>query len=143
MQRQPQRVLQPLPLPLRQYLELDQLPAPTYKVPSLVSLPGPADDGFKAGLVAAHEWLHSRIAYQLQQLASANVSTKMLALWLLALPFIMLAAAVYQQAATVSFKEAMYKVRHLGVFSTMAVATARARTHGRCTPDTCMLNVSP
>lgn len=31
-QRQPQRVLQPLPLPLRQHLELDQLPAPTYKV---------------------------------------------------------------------------------------------------------------
>lgn len=111
MQRQPQRVLQPLPLPLRQHLELDQLPAPTYKVPSLVSLPGPADDGLTASVVAAQEWLHSRIAYQLQQLASANVSTKVLALWLLALPFIMLAAAFYQRAAEVSFKEAMYKVR--------------------------------
>lgn len=81
------------------------------QVPSLVSLPGPAEDGSVASsLIAAQEWLHSRIAYQLQQLASANVSTKVLALWLLALPFIMLAAALYQQAATVSFREAMYKV---------------------------------
>lgn len=111
MQRQPQRVLQPLPLPLRQYLELDQLPAPTYKVPSLVSLPGRTESGLTASLVAAKEWLHSRIAYQLQQLASANVSTKVLALWLLSMPFITLAAAGYQQVAKVSFKEAMYKVR--------------------------------
>jgi hypothetical protein len=110
MQRQPQRVLQPLPLPLRQYLELDQLPAPTYKVPSLVSLPGPAEHGLTASMVAAKEWLHSRIAYQLQQLASANVSTKVLALWLLSMPFIMMAATFYQAAAEVSFREAMYKV---------------------------------
>lgn len=114
MQRYPQRVLQPLPLPLRQHLELDQLPAPTYKVPSLVSLPGPVDEGLSASLVAAGEWMHSRVAYQLQQLASANVSTKVLALWMLALPFIMLAAAVYQQAAAVSFREAMYKVSSWG-----------------------------
>jgi hypothetical protein len=54
--------------------------------------------------------MHSRVAYQLQQLASANVSTKVLALWLLSMPFIALAAALYQQAAAVTFKEAMYKV---------------------------------
>lgn len=87
-----------------------QLPAPTYKVPSLVSLPGRTESGLTAGLVAAKEWLHSRIAYQLQQLASANVSTKVLALWLLSTPFIVLAAMWYQKAAQVSFKEAMYKV---------------------------------
>lgn len=110
MQRQPQRVLQPLPLPLRQYLDLDQLPAPTYKVPSLVVLPERTKDGVTASLVAAQEWLHSRVAYQLQQLASANVSTKVLALWLLSMPFIALAAALYQKAAAITFKEAMYKV---------------------------------
>lgn len=111
MQRQPARVLQPLPLPVRQYLEFDQLAAPTYKVPSLVVLPERTKDGLTGSLVAAQEWLHSRVAYQLQQLASANVSTKVLALWLLSMPFIALAAALYQKAAEVSFKEAMYKVR--------------------------------
>jgi hypothetical protein len=110
MQRQPQRVQHPLPLPLRQYLELDQLPAPTYKVPSLVVLPERTKNGMAASLVAAQEWLHSRIAYQLQQLASANVSTKVLGLWLVSMPFIALAAALYQKAAAVSFREAMYKV---------------------------------
>jgi hypothetical protein len=76
LSRQLTRVLQPLPLPLRQYLDIDQLPEPSYKVPSLVSLPGPSEHGVTAALVAAQEWAHSRVAYQLQQLAAANVSTK-------------------------------------------------------------------
>jgi ABC-type phosphate transport system permease subunit len=41
---------------------------------------------------------------------AASASAQVLALWLLALPFIMFAAALYQQAASVSFREAMYKV---------------------------------
>lgn len=101
------RLVYPTPSPA----DVDQLPAPSYKVPSLESLPGPTHDGLTATMLAAKEWLHGRVAYRLQQLATAHVSTKVLALWLVALPFIMLAAAVYQRAAAVSFKEAMYKVR--------------------------------
>lgn len=67
LQRQPQLLLPPLPLPLRQHLEVDQLPPPSYKVPSLVSLPStqPYDDGLTATAVAAQEWVYSRYARQL------------------------------------------------------------------------------
>jgi hypothetical protein len=58
--RQPQLPLPALPLPLRQQLDLDALPPPSYRVPLLVSLPSAADDGITASLVAAKDWVHGR-----------------------------------------------------------------------------------
>eukprot|EP00882_Tetradesmus_deserticola_P008460 GHRQ01008921.1.p1 GENE.GHRQ01008921.1~~GHRQ01008921.1.p1 ORF type:complete len:661 (+),score=305.40 GHRQ01008921.1:513-2495(+) len=110
MVRQPQLPLPALPLPLRQQLDLDALPAPSYRVPLLVSLPSAVDDGISATVVAAKDWVHGRVAYHLQQLATANISTKVVVLSLFATPFILLFGYMYHKAAHVKFGAAMYKV---------------------------------
>lgn len=62
LQRQSHQLLPPLPLPVRQHLELDQLPPPSYKVPSLVNLSSAEahETGIGAAAIAAQEWAHSR-----------------------------------------------------------------------------------
>ncbi|KAF6266746.1 hypothetical protein COO60DRAFT_11327 [Scenedesmus sp. NREL 46B-D3] len=110
MVRQPQLPLPALPLPLRQQLDLDALPPPSYRVPLLVSLPSAVDDGVTATVVAAKDWVHGRVAYHLQQLATANISTKVVVLSLFATPFILLFGYMYHKAAHVKFGAAMYKV---------------------------------
>lgn len=51
-----------------------------------------------------------RLAYHLQQLATANLTTKFLALWVVALPFILLFGSMYRIAARTTVSAAMYKV---------------------------------
>ncbi|KAF8072886.1 Utp11 [Scenedesmus sp. PABB004] len=111
MLRAPERALPSLPLPLRQQVEADQLPPPSYRVPSLVSLPAQAEaEGWQAHVVAAREWFLGRLAYNLQLLAAAPVGSKVLAVALAALPFIAVFGALYAVAARVQLGAAMYKV---------------------------------
>eukprot|EP00879_Flechtneria_rotunda_P014393 GHRR01015040.1.p1 GENE.GHRR01015040.1~~GHRR01015040.1.p1 ORF type:complete len:1094 (+),score=407.36 GHRR01015040.1:691-3972(+) len=110
IQRCPQHALSPLPLPLARDMHQDQLLTPTYHVPSLVSVPAPLDDDWTSALIAVKEWVHGRVAYHFQQVATAHVSQKVLALWLFAFPFILVFGYVYKQVAQVTMKEAMYKV---------------------------------
>lgn len=58
--RQPNRLLPPLPLPLRQQLDPDVLLAPSRLVKPLVPVQSAAEDGLGAALVAAQEWVHGR-----------------------------------------------------------------------------------
>jgi hypothetical protein len=55
-----------------------------------------------------------RVAYHLQQLATANISTKVVVLSLFATPFILLFGYMYHKAAHVKFGAAMYKVTAAG-----------------------------
>lgn len=60
-------------------------------------------------LCAAHLLPCCRVAYHLQQLATANISTKVVVLSLFATPFILLFGYMYHKAAHVKFGAAMYK----------------------------------
>jgi hypothetical protein len=55
-----------------------------------------------------------RVAYHLQQLATANISTKVVVLSLFATPFILLFGYMYHKVAHVKFGAAMYKVTAAG-----------------------------
>eukprot|EP00775_Hariotina_reticulata_P013760 gene13760-13879_t len=110
--REPQLLLPSLPLPLRQQSEQDQLAASKQRFPSLMSWSSHHADSANllAPLVAAQEWMQGRLAYRLQQVGTSPIWTKVLVLWLIALPFITIFGFFYHKAARVSLREAMYKV---------------------------------